>query len=434
MAFSSLPITTVDSTLTGAQGVAAIQKAHDLPSATAARMTNILNLINANSVEDNSIFQAPDASAATLTLFGPEAALLAAHPTLTEELQWRFNINKFTPCEAIQVLQNGIGARLYTTSVIGAGNISAGKAQVGPSWSFYTDAQLIGLKIGKTNEFTVEINSKFLSRTSSQMTTGDGNDSNASLEFSDKSIRKITINFNTGGNTFQGVRLSPTDNVWATENELSLIFFGDSFGTGTDTNPSGYSYPVAMSKALGVGGYQISAVGGTGFSSNISGAGYNYNERYVSDATHRNWDVVCASSSTNDVVFTESEINASVDAFYNLVKSNHPKSIILIVGSPRSVTPRPSGENGNFVLTEQYTLARFESKNDPLVITIPTLTDVSPPVFGTGKISAPTGDGNADFYVSDGLHYGDAGHLYHGSWLARKVKAAFKAKIIALSA
>ena len=183
---------------------------------------------------------------------------------------------------------------------------------------------------------------------------------------------------------------------------------------------------------MGINGYQITAEGGTGFFQDQDGGSYNYAGRYVADVTHRNWDIICASSSTNDSEASEAEINTSVDAFYDLVKANHPNSIILIVGTPRSVSQR-GGEGTGYILAETRTLARFESKNDPLVITIPTLTDVNPPVFGTGKISAPTGDGNADFYVSDGLHYGDAGHLYHGSWLARKVTAAFRAKIIELS-
>tara|TARA_B100000508_G_scaffold66674_1_gene52152 strand:- start:2721 stop:4022 length:1302 start_codon:yes stop_codon:yes gene_type:complete len=379
----------------------------------------------------NKVFE-EDSSIATVTQLGA-----TVDPTLSKFFSARDEPEKFRYSAAIEVVANGIQMRLYTTTTANNnGNIGDEKDQVQTFWEFYTDAEKICLGIRRNSQFTIQIDDIFQNKDFTIVTDDGSNNSYVNVEFPDKRIRKVTLNFNTGASGFGGVNVLDTDNVWASESTLTMAMFGDSFGTGTTTNPAGLAYLPAMAKLMGVSDYQLSAIGGTGVAIGRE-AGYSdymFSERVPLDIAHQSFDIVYMSTSTNDNLdnSTETEVVNGFNAWYSAVRQLHPNALIIVGGSPRSVTPRTVNDGG-YVEAEQAVLNAANALGDPLVVTVPVLTSDDPPVYGTGNDGNLTGDGNADLCVdADGLHYNDYGHEYDGTWRARRVYAAIKNKMLSL--
>ena len=394
------------------------------------RLAGILSLINQAASEPNGVREPADPTLCTLTLGGTDASL-------TNQVTYQGYPQKFRPSPHIAIYETGRQQRLHTLTTEGSGNIGtqdgAGKAGTGLNqvlvfWEFYTDAENIVLDVRRGSYFNVQIDGIFQSKDKLEVPDPGNANGTVLLNFPDKRTRKITINFNAGANGFAGVYILPTDSVWAREETLTMGMLGDSFAGGSDSNMPGINWTPAFAKMLGVSA-QFSAEGGTGIlKKKGDGLGINYIERYADDLGHRDFDIICVPCTVNDAEpYQNGTLEGGVDTLYGLIRQYHPKALILVVGSCGSVN-MPSGA-ADAIATEATTLARFDSKNDPLVITVPAMTDPTPPVFGSGNVDGVTGDGNADNYIQGGIHYGIAGHLYHGIWMADKTIAAIKNRI-----
>ena len=394
------------------------------------RLAGILSLINQAASEPNGVREPADPSLCTLTPGGTDASL-------TNHVTYQGYPEKFRPSPHIAIYENGRQQRLHTLTTEGQGNIGTqdgvgkvgtGLNQVMVFWEFYTDAENIVLDVRRGSYFNIQIDGVFQSKDRSEVPDTNGANGTVLLNFPDKRTRKITINFNSGSNGFGGVYILPTDSVWATEETLTMGMLGDSFAGGSDSNMPGINWTPAFAKMLGVSA-QFSAEGGTGILKKKSdNTGINYIERYADDLGHRDFDIICVPSTVNDAEpYANGVLDAGVDTLYSLIRQYHPTALILVVGSCGSVN-MPSGA-AEAIATEAATLARFESKNDPLLITVPAMTAITPPVFGSGNVDGMTGDGNADNCVQGGIHYGVYGHMYHAIYMADKTISAIKNRI-----
>jgi len=394
------------------------------------RLAGILSLINQAASEPNGVREPSDPTLCTLTLGGTDASL-------TNQVKYQDYPQKFRPSPHIAIYETGRWQRLHTLTREGTGNLGTqdgtGKAGTGVSqvftfWEFYTDAQDVVLDFLAGSVFNLQIDGVFQTKEKLTVPNAGGGAGTVLLNFPDKRTRKITINFNWSGSGFGGVYVLPTDSVWATEETLTMGMLGDSFAAGSDSNMPGINWTPAFAKMLGLS-VQVSAEGGTGIlRKKTDDTGVNYIERYADDLGHKDFDIICVPSTVNDAEpYANGELDAGVDTLYSLIRQYHPKALILVVGSCGSVN-MPSGA-AEAIATEAATLARFDSKNDPLVITVPAMTDVNPPVFGSGNVDGATGDGNADNYIQGGIHYGIDGHVHHAIFMADKTLSAIKNRI-----
>ena len=371
----------------------------------------------------NGVLLPADPSLCTLTEGAEDA-------NLTQFIRVDTNPEKFTHSAAIGVEFNGRQARLYTTTTVGTGNVGTNKNQVQPSWEFLTDAEDIALEIRQSSMYTIQIDDVFLSKATSTIPSDGNNDNTVLLNFPGKRTRKITINFSTSASGFSGVYVLPTDSVWPVDKTISMCIFGDSFSTGTSTNPAGLAWSSSIPKLFDIVDYQVSGLGGTGLINN-AGDKLNYEQRFPTDCAYRDFDVVVVSASTNDGSETQGAIESAVDSLYTLIKTHQPNAAIIVTGAPRSVTTATQ----NTIDMEGWVLDRFNSKNDNALIAVPVLTSTAPPIYGTGDTGNLQGDGNADVYVDvDGLHFNDAGHNYYAVWLSRVIASAVRNRINALTA
>ena len=372
----------------------------------AAQIKKILD--NSNSQKINPITTDADSGLATITLGGSDSAL-------TELYKYLDFPSKFSHSAAISLEQSGDQYRVYNTTAKSGANISGEMAQTQPSWEFYTDCEKLLLSIKRTSKFTIQVDGVFVSKSNLLAPDTGNNNSSQLVDFGSRAIRKITVNFQTGGDGFRGVAVKPTDSVWGVEPaSVSMGIVGDSYSTGTAPNVAGLGWATALSKSMNILDYGISGEGATGFVNNQSDVKYNYLER-VGDLTYRHFDIILACITLNDDLFNGG-LAANINAWHSAIRAANNKALIIVTGAPRS------NNDTNTVATETLAISTFEALNDANMIIIPVLTSDDPPIFGTGDDGSLEDDGNADIYIdSDGLHYNLEGHIFWSNWVFQKI-------------
>jgi lysophospholipase L1-like esterase len=134
----------------------------------------------------------------------------------------------------------------------------------------------------------------------------------------------------------------------------------------------------------------------------------------------------------NDQTAPQADIAAAAATAYEKIRTGSPATKTYVVG-PWS----PSGSPGaGLVATDETLRAAAQQAGLPFVSTITgKLYDATgaliltqrPWITGTGRVSAPKGDGNADSYVgADGVHPTDAGQAYVGRRMALALEQIVK--------
>lgn len=218
------------------------------------------------------------------------------------------------------------------------------------------------------------------------------------------------------GTTGIGVAVSPKDSIWPpdTSDNIRAVFVGDSYGGVYDFFP-GRTFAGQVSKLLGWNDCWSDYYGGSGYQSNLGG-GLNFLNR-ISGVTNNNPDVVVYVGGLNDSSIGE---QAQALKCYQTVRTALPNTPIFVVGVPTpsnaQVTPQIATENALAAAVTQFA--------DPLTFFIPVSTDPNGRWFtGSGTVSAPSGNGNNDVYISvDGTHPTPNGITYYSAKIANAIR------------
>ena len=306
-------------------------------------------------------------------------------------------------------------ARLKTcTEAVGQGDIAdyngEGASQIYAGYTVITDAQNLSFKMGRGGQCNLIVDGKYTSKTNYTLPGIDANGEYLNIAFSTRKFREVTLQIQAGSIAFRGAFTAPLDTIYPPTPRLKAIAFGDSFAEGASARNAGISWPIILGNYFNLN-VMASCLASTGFLA--SSSTYNYLER-VNDAVDSNAELVFACSTVNDASLDQQVVKDNVLAWYTQVRFDLPSARIVVLGSAGAVT---ASKQAN----EQNVKDAIEGVTDGNLFFVPVMTDPNPPIIGTGKISAPTGDGNADLYITNDDHLNQAGQLFFSRWLSTKI-------------
>jgi len=230
--------------------------------------------------------------------------------------------------------------------------------------------------------------------------SGFGNGKTSLLIFPTAGARRIRI-YASGGTGLRAIRVNTGGAISKpADTERIGVWIGDSYANGAgsaSTFPAGAgsfdTFALRVLKALGCNRFVLAGIGGRGFTT----AGQPFIDR-VADVLPLGPHVLAVNGSINDGS-SAGGIQAAVDAFL-AASSSIPERYV--VGTMLA----PYGPNHDAVK------AAADAAGVPFV-------DMKDFIYGTGYVTAPTGDGNRDILLGDigGPHPTQQGHAA----IARKI-------------
>lgn len=239
----------------------------------------------------------------------------------------------------------------------------------------------------------------------------------------DRSRKLVEVLWDTSQSLgIYGVYCDAASSLWKPKGPqygLKVLSVGDSFGAS-----SGYGSGLQMNNLLdqafmrlGFNDVFSNYQGGTGFTAGGSSLVYGSSSRLAYISSYQP-NIIFVQGSVNDNSANQSTITAAVSAYVANVRSISGMSTTPIIISG------VMNPGATIITFEGYLQNAIISIGDPNIYFIPCATDPSGPwLTGTGNISSPANNGNADAYLySDGLHPTVRGQLYRGERLAAEIK------------
>jgi lysophospholipase L1-like esterase len=246
------------------------------------------------------------------------------------------------------------------------------------------------------------------------------------VEFPSRGNRRIRIDM-TNNTLWGGVTAGPNDTMWPPSSPLGpkVYFLGDSYVGGTGAISGLSAFWEMVSQGLGWRNVLTDGIGGTGYLKTNGANALKYRDRITTALIPYAPDIVVVTGGINDVGnFTAAALGAEASLLYAQIKASLPNCKLIVLGNVK-LTGSPA--QNDLDLRDALRTAATGVADvfiDPIVTTAAGANTLGW-FTGTGKVSAPTGTGNADIYLSsDGVHPSQAGHDYLGRRLAQAIAAA----------
>lgn len=228
------------------------------------------------------------------------------------------------------------------------------------------------------------------------------------LTFPSAAARRIRLYFD-GAIGLQAVRV-PTGQSISKPMDTPFVgaVIGDSFVNGSgraDLYPAGAmlfdTWALRVLKALGCNRFVLAGIGGTGFVAGMDGASSNAYVTRVAKVLSYSPSVLVVSGSINDGTAAGS-IQSAAEAFFDASAA---------VGRRYAIGTVRAGYGANHDAVK----AAAEASGVQFI-------DMRGFIYGSGKVTAPNGTGNADLYImSDGAHPTLSGHAALASEIISKL-------------
>lgn len=250
-----------------------------------------------------------------------------------------------------------------------------------------------------------------------------------------RKLRQVTVEFSVG--ILAGANVSPTGSLAypAETDNFSVAQIGDSRTTATGATYSGIDSTHALFTHLaGLPDATIIGIGGTGAlepSTSTPYGGHALDDLARLHAFRPLGAVIIEATSNDSTSYTLAEVQVAVASLVQSIRAAYPTVPIVVTGW---ASPNAFGTNlTNWIAIENTWKAVVSAQNaagDNLTLWIPGQSDPNGPwIYGTGKVGATTGDGNADVDgAADGSHLTSSGYAL---W-ARRQASAWRTAIQAL--
>lgn len=313
-------------------------------------------------------------------------------------------------------------------------------------WSagFETDSDRVEIRLNTcaTCLFRIQVDGHYVTKSG---TNGLNYVAYVVLDFAgSRKPRTITIE-GSDTNGLRGVAVQPTSNIWRPDNgadRIVALATGDSYSEGQGaTSPGLFGWPKVLGRLMGWTDVRQVAVGGTGYINPAAGLGRSKISAQIgrwltvnSDLKANDIDVVTVAAGYNDygsiggVTYTPEDIATQALADWRAIRTLLPRTLIVVLG-PYSGTRGPDART---LAIEAALQARFAQWADANALFVPVdgSGGGTPWIFGTGRVGATKGNGNADVAISaDGIHPSDAGHMIY----ARRTATAIRAWLSAIA-
>lgn len=339
------------------------------------------------------------------------------------------------------------------TMVIGAATGSDANAWCGSvRYRFHTDAPTVAWRQwGGDLLFRILVDGQYVNLAGHRLADTTGANNLVTLDFSSvggRAQRLIEVECGFGQPTsaaqntlhaFGPVYVSALDSVWAPQPGLRLIVAGDSYTQGHIVDASGVIGTAGDGFARVMGDFLgpavevwCSGVNGTGWAAQASTVDKPTLAQRLTDVTGWSPAMVMIPMGVNDVTlgFTAAQVQAAAIATLTALRAALPGVPVVVFG--------PWMRPGHAVATTQAMEAAIRAAvqarrtaGDLRLAFVPTIgAQGAPYQFGTGSVAAPTGNGNADLYMSRDLTHPVPAGMTH---LGRRAASDFVAAILAMA-
>lgn len=239
---------------------------------------------------------------------------------------------------------------------------------------------------------------------------------------SDGTARRIQ--FIAQSSYFKEIRLTATDTLYPVQTRRApkLCILGDSYATGyaADLESSVHDgYGQQLARLLGCEFWAHGALSNTGFvKTNAPYGNYASRAQSIIDAAP---DVLIVQGSVNDDAYTAGDIGTAAASLFATLTAALPNAVRISTGilSARPTAAQTGDAAKNTAIQTAAAANGF------------TYIDTAAWISGTGKVSATTGDGNADIYVyNDAIHPTRAGSAYLASRLAGAIRSSVPSSVL----
>lgn len=246
------------------------------------------------------------------------------------------------------------------------------------------------------------------------------------LDFEVKKTRHIRLE-GISNLDIRGVRVDAKSQVWKpdTLDQIVSVWISDSICDGSAYAPFVSSLTHRIGHLLGHSDVWCLAQGGTGYVNAGTGSTYGYR---IPEALTLNPDVWNFFGSTNDGIYTPSQVQAAALACFQAIRNGGSNSPILVHGLI-SVDDSSYVAGKKIADFETALQAAVDAMNDPQIwfipfrnLPVPMLT-----VAGVNNQNA-SGSSNADEYINgtDKLHPRDLGLEYMAAYIANEDRKIFQ--------
>lgn len=351
----------------------------------------------------------PDGSAPTIAVGDPGAASRIAGSRLVPWTRPEFIYNG-------DVVQAGAVYPDYLFGTNRAVSVTGtGRGGTYLTVDFVTDAsefEVLQKGLGAASNLWLVVDGR-LARTTAATLPSDGALYLTRVTFSSKASRRIRLMMPSPH--FGGVRIGAADVVSrpVVSTRLRALFLGDSITEGTAGQNARASFAALAGERLGWSESWISGVSATGYLA-APAPKLTLRQRLATDVIAYKPNVLVIAAGVNDLGFTDTQIEAEAAALFDEIQSGLPDTLVFVTG-PVATLNRVRGGVNAAIKAAVGTRANF--------IWVPNVDE--PWLTGTGTVSRPRGDGNADQYISaDITHPTPAGIDYLAGRLADFVKQA----------
>lgn len=253
-------------------------------------------------------------------------------------------------------------------------------------------------------------------------------------DFGSRAIRHIRLLLASYGTSdvadWRGIKVEAVDSVWVPHTPVGskIAIFGDSWTKGFTAGFQDDCYAFIAAQLLGYSNVVVSGLPGTGYvKTSGGGTSPKFGDRIAVDCLTLNPDIVILLGGLNDAdgIITATQIGDAATALYQQIKGALPNTWLGVFGvqNPGGVTTSTVITARNAVRTAAQTSSSVNMYVD-LIVAATAGTSTLGWFFGTGKTTAPAGDGNADTMINGAdNHPTKVGHDYLGHRIASALGA-----------
>lgn len=281
---------------------------------------------------------------------------------------------------------------------------------------FWCDCTYLSIKGISSPSTTIEVDGELTSLTPTAFGSGNGY---INITFASQKVRRVRLFVAMFAWGIHQISVDVLGRVWKPSPGRSIQFFGDSItsGTGSEATP-GANWTRVFGDLTGFSSAISTSMGGTGFVNAGSHGTIESRLSYLVPGV----DVIALVGSVNDSGSSGAAIQAAVTSALTAARTANSSAVIALFGVN-------GGKSAADATNETNMKTAFDAWSDGNKLWIPSmLATGGSHIFGTGKTTATTGDGNADVYLSsDGTHPNVAGHGYIASRYSNELSRALEA-------
>uniref|UniRef100_UPI0025CEC361 SGNH/GDSL hydrolase family protein n=1 Tax=Xanthobacter sp. TaxID=35809 RepID=UPI0025CEC361 len=318
-------------------------------------------------------------------------------------------------CYAVQHAGSGTGCVFNTFD-----RSLGGTVQGGSSIAFWSDGKAISFQVpGNSQGIRVYGDGRPVTASGIGVNTQAGTWAYNTIDWKKRKERLYEVFFGTGTALLYNIAIPSNAQIWPAQSPVPLVgvAIGDSYLAGSSYGSylNGNTLSSHFGRLIGVDNMWRFGTGGTGLLNPGSGPYYTYRER-VPQLLALTPDIVVVQGSTNDAIYTQSQVNIEALAFLDAIRAGTKAPVFWFGPAPLS------GNYSGIQAVDAAIAAAVAARPNSNIFYKSFVTSVPPVFIGSHNNTNFTAFSTIGEYIGgDNVHPVDKGTMY----LARRMASAY---------